>query len=58
MSKKVRQALVAARMCRSWRGHDFDVVNGARSSVGSYAKRVTKRANRRLNKAMAEDNEG
>lgn len=58
MSKRTKQALVAVRMCRSWRGHDFDVVNGARSSMGSYAKRVTKRANRRLNKAIVEDNEG
>lgn len=52
MSKRTHQAHVAVRMCRSWRGHDFDVVNGARSSVGRYAKDVTVRAERRLNAAI------
>lgn len=57
MSKNTKQALLAVRMCRSWKGHDFDVVNGASSSVGKYAKRVTKRASRRLDKALAADSE-
>lgn len=53
MSKRTNQALTAVRMCRSWKGEDFCVVNGARSSVGSHAKDVTVRAERRLNHAIA-----
>ena len=52
MSKRTHQALTAVRMCRSWRGHDFNVVNGSSSSVGAYAKDVTTRAERRLNTAI------
>ena len=52
MSKNTRNAETALRMCRSWRGHDFDVVNGASSSVGVYAKKVTARASRRLDVAL------
>jgi hypothetical protein len=52
MSKNTRNAETALRMCRSWRGHDFDVVNGASSSVGAYAKNVTTRAARRLDVAL------
>jgi len=55
MSKRTKQALVAVRMCRSFRGHDFDVVNGSRSSVGAYAKEVTTRAERRLNSAIEDE---
>jgi len=57
MSKNTKQAVIALLMCRSWRGNDFDVVNGARSSVGKYAKRITKRAARRLDKALERDAE-
>jgi len=57
MSKNTKQAVIALLMCRSWRGHDFDPVNGARSSVGKYAKRITKRAARRLDKALERDAE-
>ena len=57
MTKNLSKALFAVRMCRSWRGHDFDVVNGARTSVGKYAKRITTRAARRLDKALQSDTE-
>jgi len=57
LTKNLSKALLALRMCRSWRGHDFDVVGRARSSVGKYAKRITKRAARRLDKALQSDTE-
>jgi len=57
MSKAINQALTAVRMTRSWRGHDFDVVNGCRSSVGRYAKKVTTRAARRLSKALSKESD-
>jgi hypothetical protein len=55
MTKNIRKAAKVLRECRSFKGDDFDVVNGARSSVGNYAKRKTRRASRRLDKALAED---
>ena len=55
MTKNVRKAARGLRDCNSFKGDDFDVVNGARSSVGRYAKKMTRRASRRLDKALAED---
>jgi len=48
----LRKAHQNLRACFSYRGHDFDVVNGARSSVGRYAKDITVRARRRLDSAI------
>ena len=54
--KNTKKAVIALTACKSWRGRAFDVVNGG-SSVGRYAKRVTKRAARRLDKALERDAE-
>ena len=44
MTKNVRKAAKVLRMTSSAKGCDFDVVNGARSSVRNYAKKQTRRA--------------
>ena len=45
MVKKAEKALVA---CYSFKGHDFE-------KIDRHAKRVTKRAARRLNKALTKE---
>jgi hypothetical protein len=54
MLKATLQALIAARMCRSFRGADFTPRHG-RSSVGAFAKAVTARAERRLSAALSKE---
>lgn len=50
--KSMRRAAENHLMCFSYRGHDFDVVNGASSSVGRRAKDITVRAARRLDREI------
>lgn len=51
----IRRAAKRLRETRSFKGDDFDVVSGARSSVGHWAKGVTHRAARRLDRAIERD---
>jgi hypothetical protein len=49
----VRKAQAAHQACYSYKGHDFCC-----EADRAYVKRVTKRAARRLNKALAQNAEG